>query len=415
MRSLRRPMPALGRAAFAGTFALLAACSSAKDGNPPPGDVTCGSVVNGGGDAPSLTHALAGAAAGSCVVLVSQTYTGNFTVPAGVTLVSAEGSRAKFVGTDPNAPAIELAGGPASGIAHLDVTSSAAVGIAVRGGAAVLSDVKVSGAASAGVAALCSDASCRDGAHVLDLEDVDLTANDTGLWSNGEDVKMTNGSASKNASQSLTGGNGIVVFGGAKLVLSGTKVENNDQVGILLDGNTGSTTGDFDSVSVSTNGARGIWAQHLNGTIDTPALKIGGSSTSFSGNKLVGLGAVDTHGIIFVGGKIESTVAAPISTTIGDTEQVGDGFGIFGDSADIKLDTVQVSQNARAAGLIDNPKGVIIFVGGTVDPGGSGLKIVVQNKDASVAAPDIDGSLLSTPTTALGFSAPKIATGSILK
>ena len=417
-------LPTLLRLAALASLGSLVACSSLKDDNAPPDGLTCGRVVNGGGDAQSLTAALAGAQAGSCVLVVTQTYTGSFKVPAGVMLASAKGSRASFAGTDTNAPAIDIAGDPggsnAGGAWGIDVTHAAQVGVAVRGGAARLHDVSVTGAASAGVAALCTDQSCRDGSHVLTLEDVRLTGNDTGLWSNGEDVAMSGGESSQNSSQSLTGGNGIVVFGGAHLALDGTAVANNDQVGILLDGNTGATTGTLNAVQVTSNGSRGIWAQGLAGTVDAPSLSITGA-TSISSNKLVGLGASDTHGIIFVGGKIESTVTAPVLTNLGHSEDVGDGFGVFGDSGDIKLDTVDLSGNARASGLIDQssltspPKGVIIFVGGKVDAGASGLKIVEQNLVSGGDSPQISGDLLSTPSSTLGFSAPKIAVGAIIQ
>lgn len=403
----------------------LASCSSLKDDNAPPDGLTCAHTVNGGGDAQSLTAALASAQAGSCVLVVTQTYAGSFKVPAGVMLASAKGSRASFTGTDSSAPAIDIAGDPPgssqeSGAWGIDVTHAAQVGIAVRNGAARLHDVSVSGAASAGVAALCTDQSCRDGAHVLTLEDVRLTGNDTGLWSNGEDVAMSGGESSQNSSQSLTGGNGIVVFGGAHLALDGTTVDKNDQVGILLDGTSGATTGTLNAIQVTSNGSRGIWAQGLAGTIDTPSLSITGA-TSISSNKLVGLGASNTHGIIFVGGKIESTTTAPVLTNLGESEDVGDGFGVFGDSGDIKLDTVDLTANARASGLIDEsaltspPKGVIIFVGGKVDTGASGLKIVEQNLVSGASTPQISADLLSTPSAALGFSAPKIAVGALLQ
>lgn len=412
MRKISVPMARALKVMSAVLLLSLAACSSLKDDNAPPAGLTCTKTVNGGGDSQTLASALAGAPLGSCVVVVSQTYTGNFVVPAGVTLVSAQGSRAKVTSTDPSAPAITLQGGLDSAIQGLDVTAAADVGIAVRGGPARLSDVGVSGAKSAAVAALCSDDTCHDGAHGLTLDDVHLVGNDTGLWTSGEDVTMIGGEASRNTSSSLTGGNGVVALAGAHVTLDGTAVSNNDQIGILFDGK-GGTTGDLKSVIVDANGGRGVWAQGLNGTIDTPALTIEGAS-ALTNNKIVGLGAVGSHGIIFVGGKIQNSVAAPIVTDLGSTEQVGDGFGFFGQTGDVKLDTVDVSGNSRAAGLIDNPTNVIIFVGGKVDPGASGLKIVVQNLDAQATAPQIASDVTST-SSELGFSAPSVSVGAFLR
>jgi hypothetical protein len=399
---------------------LLASCSSLKENTSPPSGLQCGTVVNGGGSPDSLTAALLNAKSGSCVLVVTQTYTGNFKVPQGVTLASADGSRAIITGTDAKSPAIELVGGAGSGVYGLDVNGSAQVGIAVKNGAAVISGVNVSGAKSAGIAAICAaPAACQDGSHVLELDNVNITANDSGLWTKGEDIRMSSGTVNQNSGTSLTAGNGVIAFGGAHVTFDGTTVANNDQVGILIDGTSGNgtvagTTGDLKSVTVSQNGARGIWAQGLAGTIENPALTIEGTSL-VSGNKLVGLGATGSHGIIFVGGKIENTAASPVNTDLGTQEQVGDGFGIFGGSGDVKLDTVAVSANARAAGLLDTTTGVIIFVGGTVAPGASNLKIVVQNTTAAnTALQQLPSDATSTTSAPLYVSAPQIQTGSII-
>jgi hypothetical protein len=396
----------------------VASCSSIKENTSPPSSLQCQTVVNGGGSPDSLTAALKTAQPGSCVLVVTQTYSGNFIVPQGVTLASADGSRAIITGTDSNSAAIELSGGEGSGVYGLDVNGSAQVGIAVRNGAAVIQNVNVSGAKSAGLAAICAvtaPASCQDGAHVLELDDVNITANDSGLWTKGEDIKMSNGTVSQNSGDSLTAGNGVIAFGGASVTLDGTTVANNDQVGILIDGTSGATTGDLKSVTVSQNGARGIWAQGLTGTIDKPALTVEGTSL-VSGNKIVGLGATSSHGIIFVGGKIENTVASPVSTGLGAQAQVGDGFGAFNGSGDMKLDTVDVSNNARAAGLLDTATGVIIFVGGTVSPGADNLKIVVQNSTADAASNlQIPSDSVSTTTAPLYVAAPTIQTGSLIQ
>ncbi|MEO8878321.1 MAG: hypothetical protein ABI461_22190 [Polyangiaceae bacterium] len=393
----------------------LASCSSLKDNNAPPSGLQCDQVINGGGDAASLTTALKTATSGSCVLVVTQTYSGNFGVPAGVTLASAQGSRAIFTGTDANLPAISLTGDPKTGVWDVDVHGSAQVGIAVKNGAAHIENVTVNGAASAAIGALCTDAStCHDGAHTLVLDDVHLVGNAFGLWTKGADVMMTGGEASQNTSQTLSGGDGIVAFGGAHVTLDGTSVIGNDQVGILFDasGDTG-TTGDLKSVDVSQNGARGVWAQHLNGTIDAPALKIEGAS-SLSGNKIVGLGATESHGIIFVGGKIENTVASPIVTDLGTQEQVGDGFGMFNNTGEVKFDSVAITNSARAGGLVDTATGVIIFVGGSVGASASNLKIVVQNTSAANAtALQIPADTVTT-SPVLGFTAPQITVGSVL-
>ena len=69
--------------------------------------------------------------------------------------------------------------------------------------------------------------------------------------------------------------------------------------------------------------------------------------------------------------------------------------------------------NARAAALIDNGTRGIIFVGGRVEStGAESLKVVVQNTSESV---QIDAANVSKVDKALGINAPKLPTASILK
>ena len=383
------------------------ACGSFKDANPLPDGVTCVSRVDGGSDGAGLSSALSAAKPGSCVVLSSQTYTGNFKVPAGVTLVSARDGRATIVGASASSPAIELAGGAGSLLQGLDVLRSAGVGIAVRGGAAKLSDVNVEGAKSAALAILCGGAECLNDAHVVILDGVHLKKSAMGMWVSGARVTMNGGECTDHASDGLAASAGIVAQSGARLELTGVAVERNQGVGILIDGQ-GGTTGVLRDMIVSNNSERGIWAQKLTGTLAAPSLRIEGN-TVIEANRIVGLGAAESHGIIFVGGKINGTTSAPVVTDLGQTEQVGDGLGLFSGSGDVRIENVSLTANARASGLIDSGTGVIIFVGGRVEAGASSLKLVIQNTTGVEAPPS---SVSMSPT--LSVSAPNLPLAKLL-
>jgi hypothetical protein len=232
-----------------------------------------------------------------------------------------------------------------------------------------------------------------------------------GLWASGAHVRMNGGESSDHGGETLTGGLGIVAQDGARLELSGTKVERNTSVGVLLDGR-GGTTGQLSDVTVSHNAARGVWAQKLRGTLDAPSLRVEGK-TLIEDNKIVGLGAADSHGIIIVGGRIGSTVAAPVVSNLGSTESIGDGIGIFAGAGDVRMEGVELLGNARAAALFDKSNGAIIIVGGRVEAGASQLKVVVQNPVAG-ARVEVAADVLSTIEAPLGVSAPDVPLAHVL-
>jgi len=285
------------------------------------------------------------------------------------------------------------------------VTGGKGVGVAVRGPSAVLRDVRVDAAASAALAVRCAPA-CTAEANAITLRNVTLEKSQMGLWASGALVRWTQGVSEGHTSTSLTAAAGLVALDGARVELEGVRLSKNQGLGVLLDG--ASTTARFKDVEVSDNTERGLWAQRLSGTSASPALLIEGNS-SFLRNRIVGLGTLESRGIIFVGGRIADTQLAPLTTNLGQTEDVGDGLGLFEGSGDIKLDQVELSGNARAAGLIDKGERGIIFVGGKVES--TGLKVVVQNTTQAV---QVDDAQKSVPPKALGFSAPKFGVPAVL-
>lgn len=410
-------LPALARLTAVGAVSLvfsaggLAACSSesSSSGTVPPGiGVSCSTSATAS-DAASAKTALAAAAAGSCVVLTPGSYAGPFTVPAGVALVAQNGSRATITGGTAQEPAVTL--GEGSQLAVVDVLDSPGVSVAVRAGSAVLSNVTVSGAKNAAVAVLCKDgvtpgvSSCAAGS--VTLVDVLLTKSTLGLWTSGAHVTWKGGGSTNHAGTALTAAAGVIAQDGAKLDLENVTVEKNQGVGVLVDG--AATTASIKNATVNENGERGVWAQRVAGTLDAPAIKIEGSQVTK--NKIVGVGAIESRGIIIVSGKIADTVAAPLVTNLEGTEPIGDGLGIFSGSTDFKIDT-EFSSNARTAGLIDgaSERGIII-VSGKVGTGESGLKFVVQNTKADV---QIAASDRSVPAKPLGINAPRLALPPVL-
>jgi hypothetical protein len=325
LRSSRRSLVVLA-ALVAGAAPLGAAgCSSTSSstGGAPTGvGITCTTSASAS-DAASARAALAGAAAGSCVVLAPGSYAGPFTVPAGVGLVAQSGSRATLTGGTAQEPTVTL--GDGAQLALVDLVDAPGVAVAVRAANAVVSNVNVSGAKSAALAVLCRETAtpgCATG--VVTLTDVMLTKSSLGLWVSGAHVSWKGGASASHAGTALAAAAGVIAQDGAKLDLENVTVEKNEGVGVLVDGAL--TTASIKNATVNENGERGIWAQRVNGTLDAPAVKIEG--TQITKNKIVGVGAMESHGIIIVSGRIADTVAAPLVTNLESTELVGDGVGV---------------------------------------------------------------------------------------
>ena len=386
--------------------ALLAGCSSTASTDtgttPPPGELTCSSTVSAS-DAASAATALAAAKPGSCVGLTGSV-SGALDVPSGVALFGA--SAATAITADGDAPGITLHEG--SILTRVSIASAKKVGVAIRAANARVEKVTVSGAKTAAVAILCKETEtpgCAAGA--IRLRDVELTASALGLWVSGAHVLMNGGKSEGHTSTGLTGASGVVGVDGARLELDSVSVSKNQGAGVLVDG--AKTTLLLKNGAVSENNERGVWAQRLEGTLDNPAVKIDG--TELVKNRIVGVGALESRGIIIVGGRIANTVATPIATNLSATEDVGDGVGLFGGSGDLSVDS-ELDSNARAAALIDGSERGIIIVGGRITAGASGIKVVVQGK--SGADVQVSSDLRSTPAAALGVSAPKLTLPSVL-
>ncbi len=381
------------------SLSLAAACGVAL-----PEGLDCRDVRSGGDDGVSLKAALADSRAGDCVALGDHTFKGAFRVPAGVTLVAENGARPRLVGTRADAPAVLLVGGDGTRLLGVRVGSAAGIGVGVLGAPALLDDVTITDAASAGVAVACGADGCAENDARVVIIDSQLDENWVGLWIQGIAVDVQRGSVSRNRSTQLLGGQGVVASGGARLSLLGTTVAENDY-GILVDGN--STTADGEDLVVDGNRERGIWAQHLRGTLEAPALRLHGGGTVIRRNGLAGVGLIDSLGIIIIDGRVEDTVAKPVLTGLGPEELVGDGVGLFGQSGAARLERVTLANNARSQLLVDNGSSGITVVDGAVSEGTGQYKVVVQNTYAGNVT--IPLALLSTGVPELGIDAPTFA------
>ncbi|MBI3184417.1 MAG: right-handed parallel beta-helix repeat-containing protein [Myxococcales bacterium] len=380
---------------------LLAGCGSLSSRVPgPPAGLVCNRVLLARADAASLGSALGRAQAGDCVVAEGGTYQGAFSVPADVSLAADEGAVVQLVGDQADAPALHVSGGRRSTIRSVRIVSAAGVGIVIDPGPAQLVDVSVQRASKSALLASCAGASCREQDAESTLKECFLTESGIGLWAAGARVRVEGGRVGDCRSTSLTTGHGVIASHGAALTLVGTLVEANADVGILLDGQA--TTAVLEGAQVSRNQGRGVWAQGLRGSVEAPALHVRGQS-ALEQNRLVGLGARDSHGIVAEDSTVQSTVAVKVPVSLGNLEDVGDGIGLFAGSGKAVLRNVTLRENARAQMLVDEGGSDISLQSGAIEEGPTGkYKLVVQRTTVQVAAP---AALLQDPGRELPVSA----------
>lgn len=384
------------RVGFVFALVLASACVELKQGTDPPEGVTCTEFVVAGDTGESLSDALAKAKPGTCVVVGSSTYKGNFGVPQGVTLASSKGKRAVLQGTDKARPTVSLVGGTGTGLFSLGIVDAAGVGISVDGGPVLIRDVTIERVADVGLVAKCDD--CDD-KRAIELRDVRIKGTKLGAWFRGGHVKWTGGSSSESRSTSISGGAGIIAQDGTRLELTGVTVENNEAVGVLLDGAKG-TSAVLTDVRVAGNGERGIWAQRLASRTDGPSLLVKGQ-TVIEKNSKVGLGFLQSQGVRVENARIVGTREGKIVVNLQQAKQ-GDGL-VFDRSAGEVAD-VTLEGNERAAALVDAPSAAMSITNPQLGAGGT-YKIVVQNDAKKLAS--VPPAAVSTTEQALP-TAPEV-------
>jgi nitrous oxidase accessory protein NosD len=350
---------------------VLTGCGSLKTRIDAPVGLQCDRLIIPSG---SLEAQLGEAVGGDCVVLPSGTYEGSFVLPKDVSLTAAEGASVTLKGTS-SAPVLRIEGGPRSIVRGLKIIAGQGFGIAIDPGPASLVAVTVSQSSRGGLSSTCTRSDC-DQREVV-LEDCELSANAVGLVAVGSVLKMEHGRIADSKGAALSSGSGIVGTAGASLTLRGVTIENNENVGVLIDG--AATRATVDGCTVKDNRSRGIWIQ---GPVGAGAVLVTGGE--LSGNGLVGIGARDTSGLTIRNSNVTSTVLVKVPVDISTFEDIGDGIGLFSGTRSTTLEAVVSKGNSRAQVLADQC-GAGVKIGGELS--GGQFRIVVQRTANPVDVP----------------------------
>jgi hypothetical protein len=387
----------MGRTAQITAIAALLSCA------PPltlPKGVQCHATAFPGMQNKDVADALARSGPGDCVGLNAGTVQGALTVPVGVTLAGVAGATVKVAATDATLPAITL--GKGASLSGVTVEAAPGVGVFIDHNAN-LSSVTVDGAKGIGIVAWCED-DCDIDPMASELDDVTVTNDAVGLWARDTHVTMNGGRVAQCSGTALGTGYGVVASDGAVLTMISTAVASNQDVGLLVDGTSG-TSASLSQVTISDNQGRGIWAQGLIGTDAAPKLTLDGCT--LERNAIAGLGARGSSGIHVTGGTVSATKLAPAQTSVpGVTVMVGDGVGLFENTAQVTVSGTTLEGNERAQALIDLGGAGLSFTGVTVTPQGAQQPIVVQHTTQMVNATSV---VMPMAGMELPISAPTLA------
>ncbi|MBS1148816.1 MAG: hypothetical protein H6Q89_514 [Myxococcaceae bacterium] len=325
------------------------------------------------------------------MIAAEGTWVGSFVLPLDVTLAASEGERVVLKGDGSANPVLTVMGGARSSVRNLQIDTSGGPGVVVDPGPANLMGVSIAGARKAALTASCTRGACEGETVVQNSQ---LTTSATGLIVSGARVRVEGGRIAQIAGTGLTDGSGVVAFGGAHLTMNGVTVEDNQAVGVLVDGSA--THAALTNCVVKDNRGRGVWIQRAT---DGGVSITGGEVT---GNALVGLGARDSAGLTFSGVTVQDTKTVRVNLDLVNFEDVGDGVGLFTGVNDVKMEGVICRRNARAQILVDEI-GPSIRVG-TPDVSGGLFRVVVQRTSATVEVPaallDSPGRLLTVENSA---------------
>jgi hypothetical protein len=354
-----------------------------------PAGLVCDRIKAAGS---KLSEALASASPGDCVIAAGGTWVGSFIVPIDVSLAASEGEKVILKGDGSAKPVLSVLGGTRSSVRNIQIETSGGGGIVIDPGPASLFGVGITGAAQAALTASCMRGGC-EGETVV--QDTQLTKCATGLIVKaGARVRVEGGRVAQMGGTGLTDGSGVIAFGGARLTMNGVTVEDNQAVGVLLDGT--STAAALSNCLVKNNGGRGVWIQRAT---DGGVSVTGGEVT---GNGLVGIGARDSNGLTISGVTVQDTRSRRVAIDLATFEEVGDGIGLFTGMKDVTLENIVSRRNARAQILADEIGGSIRV--GTPDVSGGLFRVVVQRTSQPVdVAPqvlDMPGRLLTVDNRA---------------
>jgi hypothetical protein len=384
-----RPLPLAGLLpALAGIFCLTACESFKQAPTEVPNSVKC-TTVHFSGDSESLRKALAESTPGGCVILVTETYEGNFEVKPGVTIAAGTNQHPVIRGMAPEAPAVKLQGGEGNTVLQgVSVVGSAGTGVGVIGGPVAIRDVTIEKSAGPALVATCKGV-CTE-AQLNTYSNLRTRESKIGAVFVGARVKWDGGESTGNKSTTVAGGTGIVAHSGAQIEIQGVTVQNNEATGVVVDGNEG-TRANLVDLRVIGNGERGVWAQYMKG--DT-AFHV--QRGTFQNNALVSLGMASSTGVLVEGAQISGTSEKPVIVNL-QKSYIGDGI-IF-DHTSGSVSGVVLEANARAAALIDAPPDRLSFEFSRIVEAENGFKVVVQHDDGNLAT--VESSVKSATATPL--------------
>lgn len=372
---------------------VFAACGPLTPKLPvePPSGLNCDRVIV---PPVSLQETLGVAKAGDCIVLPSGTYEGTFVLPEDVSIAASAGAMVTLTGGD---PVLTILGGARSVVQDLRIVAGEGGGIAIEPGPAQLIGVKVAQAKSEALTASCNTGDC--GTREVTLTDCELTQSAVGLRVKGATVRVVGGRIAEQLGTSLSAGSGVVASGGAVVTLDNVTVEDNQNVGVLIDG--AKTRATLASCHVMRNQGRGLWVQGQ--TADAGEVTVDVNGGEFVSNALVGIGARDTVGLRINGAAVKSTSMVRVPIDISRSEEVGDGVGLFAGATAVTLQNVTLENNARAQLLADEV-GANVTVASTTATGGQ-FRAVVQR---SVNVVEVDSTLVDDAGVSLFVKASAI-------
>lgn len=318
---------------------MLSACDGLTTGVKAPQGLVCERIKAAG---QNLSDALSAASPGDCIIAPEGTWTGSFVVPSDVSLAASEGERVVLRGDGSANPVLRVLGGSRTNVRNVIVESSAGGGIAIDPGPANLVGVSISGTSKDALSASCTRVECS-GENVV--QDTSITGSATGVTVSRATLRIENSRVAAMAGTGLADGSGIVAFNGANLTLNNVTVEDNQTIGVLIDG--AATRATLTDCTVRNNGSRGVWIQK----VSTGSVTITGGVVS--GNSLVGIGARDTANLSIANTQVLDTRAVRVQVDLSTREDIGDGIGLFSGVSSALVDNVLGQGNARAQILAD--------------------------------------------------------------
>ncbi len=344
----------------------------------------------------SLETTLSTAVPGDCVILPSGTYTGSFVLPEDVSLAASAGATVTLTGGD---PVLSVRGGSRSSVQGLRIVAGSGSGIVIEPGPVKLVSVSVTQSAKNGLTATCTRSDCDE--REVTLTDCELSQNAVGLRVKGARVRVEGGRIAEQAGKSLSAGSGVVGSDGASITLNAVIIEGNENIGVLLDG--AATRSTIDACVVKNNQGRGIWAQGQTQPDGGATVTVTGGEVS--GNRLLGIGARDSAGLVVRQVVVQDTVAVRVPIDIARSEDVGDGVGLFSGTTNATLENITSRRNARAQLLADDCGQEVKVIDPTLS--GGLFRAVIQRASVPVqVAPgfvDDAGVELFVPSSLIGL------------